>query len=239
MKKMKIVITCEHGGNKIPKEYQQIFGPHKNLLASHRGYDIGALDLANTLYKKVGDYFFHSTTSRLLVELNRSLHHPKLFSVVTKPLDVKTKSLIKEKYYFPYLQSIDQTISGLIADDFLVLHISAHSFTPSLDGKVRNADIGILYDPRQVNEKTFSHLLKEKLRASTGLKVRLNYPYLGIADGLPTRLRKEYNSSDYIGIELEVNQQFLYKESCRRNEIQKYIAEACGNAVNSFLSLEK
>ena len=28
-----------------------------------------------------------------------------------------------------------------------VIHISSHSFTPELNGKVRRADVGLLYDP--------------------------------------------------------------------------------------------
>jgi len=234
VKKMKIVITCEHGGNKIPKEYMPIFKPYEILLSSHRGYDIGAFDLAGFLYKEVGHYFFHSTVSRLLIELNRSLRHPNLFSAITKSLDLKTKNTIKEKYYHPYLQSIEQTISGLVEDHSFVLHISVHSFTPSLDGKVRNTDIGILYDPKQANEKKFSHLFKEKLRSTSDFKVRLNYPYLGIADGLPTRLRKKFGGSDYIGIELEVNQKYLYRGSDRRIEIQNVIARACSDALSVF-----
>ena len=28
-----------------------------------------------------------------------------------------------------------------------MIHVSSHSFTPELDGKVRRADVGLLYDP--------------------------------------------------------------------------------------------
>ena len=41
---MRIVLTCEHGGNDIPETYKKLF-PNDDLLKTHRGYDIGALDL--------------------------------------------------------------------------------------------------------------------------------------------------------------------------------------------------
>lgn len=39
------------------------------------------------------------------------------------------------------------------------------------------------------------------------LNVRFNYTYLGKADGCTTYLRKQFDK-DYLGIELEVNQQY-------------------------------
>ena len=38
-----IVISCEHGGNRIPARYREWFTRHRALLASHRGFDPGAL----------------------------------------------------------------------------------------------------------------------------------------------------------------------------------------------------
>ena len=33
-----------------------------------------------------------------------------------------------------------------------MIHLSSHSFTPELDGKVRKADIGLIYDPARQRE---------------------------------------------------------------------------------------
>jgi len=43
---LRFLITCEHGGNRIPARYRPLFACHGALLASHRGYDPGALALA-------------------------------------------------------------------------------------------------------------------------------------------------------------------------------------------------
>src|ERR1700739_839489 len=37
------IITCEHGGNRIPVPYRRLFRGQRALLDSHRGYDPGSL----------------------------------------------------------------------------------------------------------------------------------------------------------------------------------------------------
>ena len=88
-----------------------------------------------------------------------------------------------------------------------MLHISSHSFTPELNGEVRNADIGLLYDPRRIGERRFCELWKVAFAAAApALRVRRNYPYAGKNDGFTALLRKRHGPNDYVGIELEINQ---------------------------------
>ncbi len=54
----KILITCEHGGREIPKEFQQHFDAHQELLETHRGWDIGALELYRKFVAAGADAFF-------------------------------------------------------------------------------------------------------------------------------------------------------------------------------------
>src|SRR5690606_17818782 len=87
---MKLVLTCEHGGNIIPKDYASLFEGYQDVLKSHRGFDLGALDLFEYL-KPLSNVSYSSTTSRLLMELNRSLHHKNLFSEFSKELSKEKK----------------------------------------------------------------------------------------------------------------------------------------------------
>ncbi len=202
-----IVITCEHGGHDIPDEFREIFNDAPDL-QTHLAYDIGALDLFHVLEEKYADFSASSSTSRLLVELNRSLHHPKLFSIFTRNLPLKTRQAILNEYYFPYRNSIIQEIKNLIKHHHQVIHIGIHSFTPMLGDQVRNCDIGLLYDPRRPEEKVFCKQWKSAMIANTpNIKIRFNYPYLGTADGLTTTLRQTF-PAHYLGIELEVNQKY-------------------------------
>jgi len=89
-----------------------------------------------------------------------------------------------------------------------------HSFTPKLNDQERNNDIGILYDPKKLNEKEFSRLWVNALNnvSKKTFKTRFNYPYLGKSDGHTTSLRKKIGHA-YIGIELEINQKLADKKN--------------------------
>ncbi len=230
---MKVLITCEHGGNKIPKEYLQLFNSGREILETHRGYDLGALELAKAISKKAGDYFYYSEISRLLVELNRSIYNPGLFSELSKDLTLNEKNKILKKYYFPYRNKIEDLIRDLIFKEDKVLHMSVHTFTPVFRNKERNADIGILYDPKRKKEKGFAFIFKEELLfVDKNLRIRFNYPYLGISDGFTSYLRKKFNQKNYAGIELEVNQKFLFRQELNGKEVRNTISSALLNEVH-------
>lgn len=204
----KVIVTCEHGGNQIPAEYQPLFATKADLLNTHRGYDPGSLHLAQKIAEAIGDASFFTTTSRLLVELNRSINNKDLFSEVTKSLPKKTKNEIVDQYYFPYRLGVENAINDLMTHG-AVLHLSIHSFTPVMNDEVRNTDVGLLYDPSRCGEKEFCRWWRQQLFVSENrLKVRFNYPYQGRSDGLVTFLRKRYPADRYLGIELEINQKY-------------------------------
>src|SRR5690348_7421737 len=74
------MVTCEHGGNRIPPRYRALFIGYEALLQTHRGLDPGALTLARELAAALHAPLVASVTSRLLVDLNRSSGHPQLYS---------------------------------------------------------------------------------------------------------------------------------------------------------------
>lgn len=230
---MILILTCEHGGNLIPQEYQDLFEGAEKTLASHRGYDLGALDLFTELIP-LSDYSYSHEISRLLVELNRSLHHPQLFSAYTKGLSSSKQQQLLEQYYLPYRNAVEKRIAGILKDGREVLHLAVHSFTRELKGEVRATDIGLLYDPSRFGEKRACRELKNQLKIiNPNLKTRSNYPYLGKADGFPTYLRKLFPTG-YYGIELEVNQKFVSDNNQMAVFIKKDIFLAVKELKESF-----
>jgi predicted N-formylglutamate amidohydrolase len=204
------LITCEHGGNRIPAPYRRLFRGRRALLDSHRGYDAGALVMARELARAFGAPLVTSTISRLVVDLNRSLGHPQLFSVATRGAPASLRAEIVERHYLPYRAHVERLVRQSASRSRRVIHISSHSFTPELDGKVRRADVGLLYHPGRHGEAELCARWKASLAASApGLRVRRNYPYAGKGDGLTSHLRLRFPPSTYVGIELEVNQDFV------------------------------
>lgn len=227
---MKLIVTCEHGGNSIPSVYADYFKNSHNILHSHRGFDLGALDVFNTV-KTLAEYSHYSITSRLIIELNRSLHHKNLFSEFTKELTESNRDTIIKKYYLPYRNAIEKEIRSLINKNETVLHLSVHSFTPIFNAKERTCDIGILYDSSIQTEKLWAAQLKHHLKAeNSNLNIRYNYPYLGKADGFTTYLRQQF-SNNYLGIELEINQKFS-----SQNQMPLAIKSALFQAIKKALN---
>jgi predicted N-formylglutamate amidohydrolase len=201
------LISCEHGGKRIPAPWRALFSGHAALLNSHRGYDPGALRMARELAAAFDAPLFAATVSRLLIELNRSPGHPGLYSGITRGLPRAVRQELLERHYLPYRNALEQCAAALVADGKRVVHVSSHSFTPELDGEVRNADIGLLYDPSRPGEAALCRRWQQALRnVAPALKVRMNYPYAGTGDGFTTALRRRFAAERYVGIELEINQ---------------------------------
>lgn len=205
------LITCEHGGNRVPPPYMPLFDGHGELLASHRGWDPGALALARGLARALDAPLHYATVSRLVIDLNRSVGHPRLYGEATRGLPPAERRQILDRHYLPYRQRVEDHIRDRVDAGHRVVHVSSHSFTPELDGQARNADVGLLYDPARPGEADLARRWQTALKASTpGLRVRRNYPYTGTSDGFTAYLRKRFDGADYLGIELEVNQRVVF-----------------------------
>lgn len=201
------LVTCEHGGNRIPPGYRGCFAGDEALLQSHRGYDPGALTMAREMARQLGAPLIYSTVSRLLVDLNRSPRHPRLHAECMGRLPLESRRRILERHYLPYRLRAEAAIAAAVASGKHVIHLSSHSFTPVLDGVVRTADVGLLYDPARAGEAALCGEWLACLKArQPDLRVRRNYPYTGKSDGFTAYLRRRFAAGAYIGIELEINQ---------------------------------
>lgn len=204
-----LLLSCEHGGNLVPEPWQHLFTGQAALLASHRGYDIGIADFARWLAGQLHAPLHLAEVTRLLVELNRSPHHPRLYSECSRSLDRQDRERLLRLYYHPYREAVVRQIEQLLSEHAQVCHVSLHSFTPVFDGAVRNADIGLLYDPQRPREKAFCLNWQRNLaRLGAEWKVRRNYPYRGTMDGFVTLLRRRFPAERYLGLELELNQRW-------------------------------
>lgn len=205
----RLLVSCEHGGNRVPPPYDALFHGHAELLQTHRGYDLGILPFARRLARELQAPLHAAETTRLLVDLNRSLHSPTLFSPVTRRLNPVERKEILRRHYDPYRRSVAATVSKFLAAGHGVIHVSVHSFTPALEGRERQADIGLLYDPQRRPERDFCRLWQETIRRlAPELRVRLNYPYRGVSDSLVKTLRGCHPVGNYLGLEVEINQKY-------------------------------
>jgi predicted N-formylglutamate amidohydrolase len=231
----RLFITCEHAGNDVPDAYLPLFAGHEHLLPTHRGWDPGALILAREMAERFSAPLFFTTTTRLLVDANRSVGTPELHSEVTRHLPLAARREILAAWYHPHRQRTEQAIGAAIDGGAHVVHIASHSFTPELHGHVRTADVGLLYDPGRAGEVAFARLWLAAVHgADAGLRLRRNYPYLGKSDGLAQALRRRHLPDRYVGIELEVNQRYVEQGGPPWPHIRATLIASLGVALDAW-----
>ena len=232
---MKCIISCEHASNRVPPRFAQLFKGKEKVLCSHQAYDPGAANLARRLAGRIKSSVYLGSVSRLLIDLNRSPANRKsLYSSYSRKLEKNDRELLLQKYYSPYREKVDTAVGRIIDKDRPVLHISIHSFAPVKSGKVRKADIGLLYDPARTIEKEISGFLAGLLHEQVvSLRVRRNYPYLGKTDGFTSFMRRKYSAKLYAGIELEINQLLFSSGKSKIRETEDILVKGISNILKS------
>lgn len=215
------VVTCEHASNRLPPRYRGL-GLRPSWLATHIAWDPGAATVARRCARSLGSPLHEGRYSRLLVDLNRSPGNRKLIPATAFGVPVPGNRRITTderrsriaRYHVPYREAVIDDIATHISRDSRCVHLSVHSFVPVLHGVRRDADVGLLYDPRRPAERAIVSALAGRLR-DQGLTVRLNYPYRGTSDGFTTFCRRLWDDPRYAGIEIEINQRLLVGRSPR------------------------
>ena len=221
MAKAILILTCEHASNRLPAAFKKAVPAE--VLKTHRAYDIGAVQVFRKLVKFAKPEFFcEGKFSRLFVDLNRTITNKSAFSNYLR--NNENAKAQATAYWNEYRATIEKFVQQNIGKDSRgnsgksaenkeaeIIHLGIHSFTPVLNGKVRNTDIGILYDPTRPQERAYANVIKAEIkRLYPAMKVRFNYPYKGSSDGLTTTLRKKFGPR-YVGIEIEINQRFFQR----------------------------
>ncbi|MCC5904718.1 MAG: N-formylglutamate amidohydrolase [Balneolaceae bacterium] len=231
----KYIFTCEHASNYVPEEFGHLFevDDAKDVLESHRGWDPGALQLAEILSENMGGPLFVYPWTRLLIEVNRSQGHPRLYSEFSQKLTEREKEKLLNNYYHPYRQRVEGAIEKITESGSQAVHVGIHSFVPELNGIKRDFEIGLLYDPSRPSEKDFCREWKQRMKSKMpDMRVRMNQPYKGTSDGFTTALRKKFDEVHYLGIELEVNQKLALDENFVKQNgvvIAQIISEITGS----------
>lgn len=231
---VQLIFSCEHGGNQVPVEYQVSFRTPRarQLLQSHRGWDPGALEAAQSLAADAGQPLLASMITRLAVDLNRSLDHPQLHSEVVSHLSEGDREQLIRRYYAPYRKQLAQRLQDAVQAGHFALHLSVHTFTPRYRGNLREFEIGLLFDPDRTNENRICSQWRQRLmQTSPKLRVELNRPYLGVDDGLTTAMRAHFPDGQYAGIELELNSRLRRRTQGGRMKLWRTLYETLKTAL--------
>ncbi len=207
--KSRLLLTCEHASAEMPPEYNNL-GLDWGQVVDHIGWDIGAAAVAEELSALLDATAVLSAVSRLLVDCNRDLRDhdlmPETSHGVVIPgnatIDADERERRLEHFYHPYHDAIDRQLEKREAAFLL----SVHSFTPSLHGRERAFDVGVLFDD-------FTDLAEELARgvAAEGFTTRMNEPYSAL-DGLIFSARRHGRRHRLRYLEVEINNRLLRDE---------------------------
>lgn len=226
-----ILITCEHATSRLPPPMQALAG-EREILSSHRGWDIGAWDLTRELARRLGASAVGGRWSRLVIDVNRRVDDPTL--IVRRAgrhvlswnagLDVAEIERRIFAYHAPYHQEVDRRILQHAVRGLRPLLFAVHSFAPVLRGRERDFDIGLLYE----KHRGLAHALGRRLREA-GLSVRYNRPYSGMA-GMMYAADRHGTHHGLPCLELEVNQR-MFQRPRAHVRLGRIVAAAVGRLL--------
>jgi len=203
------VVTCEHASAVLPAGVD--LGVDPAIVASHVGWDPGALEVAQAVSERLGVALHAGRHTRLYVDLNRAAESAGVIPTRSFGVDIPgnrglpaAESERRLAGHRAYRRAVDQAVAAAVAAGGC-LHLAVHSFAPAVEGSIRPYDAGVLFDPDRPRESATAQEILAALTA-TGLTVRANEPYLGTDDGLTTWLRTRYPDGAYAGLEIEVAQ---------------------------------
>ena len=178
-----ILLVCDHAGCRFPASLGTL-GLDPFARRCHLAWDIGAGSLTERLARNLGVTAVLGQYSRLVVDCNRELMDPGAFLEYgdgilvpgNRHLAQAEKDRRADAIYWPYHHAIDEQLRRLRAAGPPPAFISIHSFTPVLDGIVRDIQMGVLWD----EDSRLSDIFIEEFRAA-GFLTGDNEPYSGRA----------------------------------------------------------
>lgn len=175
-----VLLVCEHASRYIPEQLAQL-GLDDVAAAEHIAWDIGALELAEALAKRLDATLLVANYSRLLIDLNRPLSAedliPEHSEVYPIPGNVGLSEANRQervaRLFEPFHQQLTQLLDARIAEGREVRLVGVHSFTPSYRGKPRPWTAGVLYGEAEAYANRIIGALRE-----CGEETGANQPYV-------------------------------------------------------------
>lgn len=174
------VLVCEHGGRRLPKALGDL-GLDAKSRGKHIALDIGALDLARSLAKRLDAPLAHQPYSRLVCDCNRRPDVESFIPLLGEGEVIPGNQDLQPGAFERRLESIWQPFHGRLAAlldrrrraGLATLLVSIHSFTPVFFGKSRPWRAAVLYERNQ----DLAPSLLAQLQAQLGNLIGDNQPY--------------------------------------------------------------
>lgn len=204
------LFSCEHATCAVPEAFRETFRGSEETVTSAKGWDPGALNLAQGFSMKFRTPLIHGDVTRLLIDLNEN--GDERWSEFSLKLPETTRVKLVERNERPYRLALTSRISEDLARGNKVLHLMLHT---EEDGQ----DI-VLETLRDGLAATAASAWREKL-ATNGVELRtLKTPETGLMAVLAT----EFPEDRYGLLRLKVPQSyFLEGKPLRWETLKKFL----------------
>ena len=229
-----ILIVCDHASRAFPAAMNNL-GLDEVALGRHIAYDIGAAALTRLLAERLDAPAVLAGYSRLLLDCNRQPGDPQSILEASdgtvipgnRELTLAEREARARCFHWPYHHAIDKAFARLRLIGPEPLLFSVHTFTPTLGGKDRFWDLGVLWnrDPR------IAVPLIDLLRQHEGLNVGDNEPYSGKEIAYTINLHA--GAAGLANAAVEIRQ-----DHCETREELMRWADILGDALERILTMD-
>ncbi len=177
-----VLVVCDHAGVARPASMGDM-GLSPTVFDTHIAQDIGAADVTRKLAERLDAPAVLAPYTRLLIDVNRPPGDPESVPVVSDGVSIPVNKNLseaelverEERYHWPYHHTVANALAHLWRMGTTPALFSIHSFTPVMNGAVREWDAGVLWnrDPRMA--QPLIHILRER----GDIHVGDNQPYSG------------------------------------------------------------
>jgi hypothetical protein len=218
------LFSCDYATCAVPEAYREVFRGSEEEVGSTKGWEPGALNLAQGFAMKFRTPLVHADVTRLLIDFEKD--GDERWSRFSLKLPEATRVKLIDRHERPYRTQLKQRIAEDLRRHAALLHVMIHT-DPTTDGLV------LLETPvgAELAEK-FSNAWRSRLVAAE-VDVR---QVKGVAiHALGTDLSEAFPASQYAQVKLSVSQTFFLEgRPWRWETIKKLLLEslmAVGNEV--------
>jgi hypothetical protein len=218
------LFSCEHATCAVPEAFRELFRGSEDLVTSTKGWDPGALNLAQGFSMKFRTPLVHGDVTRLLIDLNED--GDDRWSKISKTLPDVTRGKLVDRHERPYRTALRARISEDLLRNDAVIHIMIHTE----EGDQRGL---LLETPRDVEiADSFASKWQAKLVAD-GIETRVARGDLN--GGLADDLTRSYQNKPYGLMRLKVPQTyFLEGKPLRWETLKKALLSSLTQIVSTF-----
>ena len=174
------VFVCEHAGLAVPRKLGDL-GITSYDWTQHIAYDIGAVQVARHVARKLKTTLIFQQYSRLVIDCNRTYGAASLIPANShgtevpgnKDLDHSGKMDRINEIHTPFHMEIDRELEFRRLQNIPTILVSIHSFTPELNGDKRPWHVGVQY----AKSNLFASMVMDRLREDPALCVGDNQPW--------------------------------------------------------------